>query len=193
MHRLIFLFFTLQAVFGVTVYSQNGEKSVNPSEISFNAFDFIALGGINLMYEKYQNESLSIGGDVFARVSDEGIDRKFSSTFFLRQYFGKEQGKGFFLEYFSGFVVKEDPYVYYDWCYECGPINPPERGDQKGFSLGLGIGNKLLAKQNFVASIYLGVGRIIFNPNVYEPLYARFGVNIGLRKTPKSQENNLEL
>jgi hypothetical protein len=63
MHRLIFLFFTLQAVFGVTAYSQSGEESVSPSEISFNAFDFIALGGINLMYEKYQNESLSLGGD----------------------------------------------------------------------------------------------------------------------------------
>ncbi len=164
------------------VYSQFESEPVFASEISFNAFDFIALGGVNLMYEKYQNETLSIGGDIFARVADEGIDRKFSSTFFLRQYFGNRDGKGFFLEYFGAFVVKEDPYIYYDWCYECYPINPPERGDQRGFSLGLGVGNKLLANSNFIASIYLGVGRIIINSDIYEPLYARFGLNIGLRK-----------
>ena len=186
MKKVLSLILIFQVFYGVYVYSQSIADVDFPSEVSFNAFDFIALGGINLMYEKYQNESFAIGGDLFARVTDEGVDRKFSSTLFLRQYFGKQQGKGFFLEYFGAFVVKEDPYIYYDWCYECGPINPPKRGDQQGVSLGLSIGNKLYAKPNFVASIYLGVGRIIFNPDVYEPLYARFGLNIGFRKAKSS-------
>ena len=182
MKKVLSLILFFQVFYGGFVCSQSKTEAYFPLEISFNAFDFIALGGINLMYEKYQNESLSVGGDLFARVTDEGVDRKFSSTLFLRQYFGNRDGKGFFLEYFGAFVVKEDPYIYYDWCYECYPINPPERGDQRGFSLGLGVGNKLLANSNFIASIYLGVGRIIINSDIYEPLYARFGLNIGLRK-----------
>ena len=49
------------------------------------------------------------------------------------------------------------------------------------FALGFSLGAKFLTKKGFVAEIYGGVGRNIFNANTPSEVVARAGLDLGYR------------
>ena len=65
------------------------------------------------------------------------------------------------------------------------PYNPSPEENLLGLSLGIGIGNKIIANERFVSHIYFGIGRVLLNNAFGEPVYVRFGLNIGVRNKKK--------
>ena len=180
-----FLIVVALSVFGCAqVWSQDIRSFKPVREYSINAFDLIAAGALDLQYERYLNENSSYGGTVFVRLSDEVADQIFGTTAFYRQYFGRSPYKGFFVEMFTAYQVNEDYFSYYydDYCYDC--IHSSEKRNQSDFSLGFSVGSKLVSNDRFIAQFYLGVGRHLFNSAMNEPIYARFGIHVGLRNRP---------
>ncbi|MFZ9674175.1 MAG: hypothetical protein ACO3A1_07780 [Flavobacteriaceae bacterium] len=182
--KKILIIVALSVFGGAQVWSQDIKSFKPVREYSINAFDLIAAGALDLQYERYLNDKSSYGGALFVRLSDEMTDHLFSTTAFYRQYFGKEAYKGFFIEMFGAYRVNEDYYNYYydDFCFDC--MYQPEERNQSDFSLGFSVGSKLVSNDRFVAQFYLGVGRHLFNSAMNEPLYARFGIHVGLRNRP---------
>ena len=182
-------YFSLVLIFvlSISAYSQDDNISL-PKEFTFNAFDFIGFGRVGVMYEDYYSSNASAGGDISLRVSNDDFERIFSGTFFLRQYFGKQTDRGFFLEYFTSLVLEDGPTIYYasyPECLECDyivpPYNPSPEENLLGLSLGIGIGNKIIANERFVSHVYFGIGRVLLKNEFIEPVYVRFGLNIGVR------------
>ena len=187
-----YLTLLLMFVLSISAYSQEDNISW-PKEFTFNAFDFIGFGRVGVMYEDYYSKNTSVGADISLKVSNDDFERIFSGTFFLRQYFGKQTDRGFFLEYFTSLVLDDGPTIYYasyPECLECDyivpPYNPTPEKNLLGLSLGIGIGNKIVSNERFVSHVYFGVGRVLVNNEFREPVYVRFGINIGLRNKKKS-------
>jgi hypothetical protein len=172
------------------IFSQEKEEKypqdINKKhEIKINAFSLIALSSLNVSYESLINKDSSFGVDLFLNVnndSDIGFPRQFSITPYYRWFFSEKlTARGFFVEAFGMLNTQEDE-NYYDtngnW------LDNSEDLKVIDFALGISVGGKFITRKNFVAEVYLGIGRNLFNPNtdlIDTNIVTRGGISLGYR------------
>ncbi len=158
MKRILFAL-TLMNVFNG--YAQENLESVElKNELHFNALLPIAFKTFEVSYERNINENSSFG--VSALLANENnFFIKYALTPYYRKYFSNGYAKGFFIE---GFTM----------------LNGSEIQQYTDIALGFGLGGKFITKDNFVATVNLGIGRNM-GEEQHEELVLKGGVCLGYR------------
>jgi len=157
-------------------------------ELKLNAFSLIALSSFNVSYEYLINNDSSFGVDLFLTVNmneNSEFPKKFSLTPYYRWFFSEKfAARGFFVEAFGMLNTRKnrDNDGYYDsngtYVYNSNNTNVT------GFALGISVGGKFITRKNFVAEVYLGIGRNLLNEktNIFETnIISRGGISLGYR------------
>jgi len=157
-------------------------------ELKLNAFSLIALSSFNVSYEYLINNDSSFGVDLFLTVNmneNSEFPKKFSLTPYYRWFFSEKfAARGFFVEAFGMLNTRKnrDNNDYYDsngtYVYNSNNTNVT------GFALGISVGGKFITRKNFVAEVYLGIGRNLLNEktNIFETnIISRGGISLGYR------------
>lgn len=151
-------------------------------EVKINALSLIAFKWFDVSYEYLINKESSVGVATLISFNDDiGFDsyRTFSLTPYYRRYFSKGYAKGFFVEGFGMLNTYKNNNVYYYGSYT---NDTSERFTD--FAVGISAGGKFVTKNGFVAEIYLGLGRNLFNDsNSYHNIdvVGRGGISLGYR------------
>lgn len=158
-------------------------------ELKVNAFSLIALSSLDFSYEYLLNKDSSFGVDLFLNFSDNyddiGFPRKFSLTPYYRWFFSERLAtRGFFVEAFGMLNTQESDH--YDYYYDSNGYYTSSYNGTKttDFALGISVGGKFITRKRFVAEIYLGLGRNIFNNqnDIYDTnIVSRGGISLGYR------------
>lgn len=149
------------------------EDDFNRNELHLNLLMPIALKSFEMEYERNISDQSGVGASVFIGNSDEW-ELRFAFTPFFRKYFGKEDAKGFFLEGFAMVnTIKYGGYYNYFNNYTT-PIH-----NETDVALGIGLGGKFIASDNFVGIINAGIGRNLLSDG--EEVVPRFGIHFGYR------------
>jgi hypothetical protein len=157
-------------------------------ELKLNAFSLIALSSFNVSYEYLINNDSSFGVDLFLTVNmneNSEFPKKFSLTPYYRWFFSEKfAARGFFVEAFGMLNTRKnrDNDGYYDsngtYVYNSNNTNVTD------FALGISVGGKFITRKNFVAEVYLGIGRNLLNEktNIFETnIISRGGISLGYR------------
>lgn len=152
------------------------------NEITLNALTLIASGWIDVSYEYLINKEASFGVDVqFGFDENNNFDsyRNFSITPNYRVYFSNKYARGFFVEGF-GMLHRYRGYFYTGVPYSDDYVQTKKLTN---FSIGISLGNKWVTKKGFVAEIFGGLGRNLFNFDDKDPsnLALRGGISFGKR------------
>lgn len=150
------------------------EDDFNRNELHLNLLMPIALKSFEFEYERNISDQSGVGASVFIGNSDEW-ELRFAFTPFFRKYFGKEDAKGFFLEGFA--MVNTIEYETYDYVYPFyyGNYKVEKETD---LALGIGLGGKFIASDNFVGIINAGIGRNLLSDGG-EEVIPRLGIHFG--------------
>ncbi|TWI01389.1 hypothetical protein IQ05_00970 [Flavobacterium tiangeerense] len=105
----------------------------------------------------------------------EDVNSFYYVTPYYRAYFGKKPAAGFFVEGFGMINSEVESNFYYD-----GQNYNVREKRLTDFALGFGLGSKWVHKRGFVFEINAGVGRNLFNNNVYD-VVPRGGITLGYR------------
>lgn len=171
MKKLIILFVLF--FLSTPMFSQDeSDVSLRNSELKLNAL-FLVIGALELEYEYILNEESTVGVSVFLPI-DEDIDINYYISPYYRWYFGKKRAGGFFVEGFGMLnSVENENYMFDDITFET----------KTDFAIGVGLGAKFITKRNFVAEIYGGIGRNLFNTDGDSDfeIIGKGGIKIGLR------------
>lgn len=162
--KYLVLFIVLFA--GVT-YSLKGQKDTTnitgTNEIKINA-PLLLAGFAEIAYEKILGEESGVGLSLGFAL-DNGIDYRFQATPYYRLYFGKKRAAGFFAEGNAGFFSER--------------VNDSDT--EFGAGLGLAIGGKFITRKQWIAELFLGLGRNFVNNTLVSEAYPRIGISIGKR------------
>ena len=168
-------------------FGQNKKEDISFNEIKGNLL-LAPIGALELTYENDFSEHQGIGISAFFRFSDVDIHTKFSLTPYYRYYFGKNVAKGFFVESFAMYNQYK-PYDKYIFTnnepFFIGQMKESQM--ENDFALGLGMGSKWLAGDNFIIEINAGFGLNLFNDystssTLYGEKYVgRLGIILGQR------------
>ncbi len=178
----------------VTITKAQKNKEVYPQdlnkkhELKINVFNLVALSSVNASYERLINKDASFGFDVFYNTNNNFDDdlRKYSLTSYYRWFFSEKFAtRGFFVEGF-GMLNTQEAKEYNNFTDDLGNITSnstiKERTD---FALGIAVGGKFVTKKNFVAEVFIGLGRNLFNikPDDFfdTNLVSRGGISLGYR------------
>ncbi len=174
----------------VLSYSQDNQikkdstkTDIKKNEVKIN-LAYIIWGYAEISYERlFPKPNISVGTSI-GKSFLANTDLDYSVLPYLRMYFGKKEGAGFFLEanavYFTedAFRLELDPSTNVTFAFK--------EGNEKAFGVGLAVGAKFFRKKGWHGEIVAGVGRIL---NDYKDLYntefdaeyPRLGVSIGKR------------
>lgn len=156
------------------------------NEIKLDAFNLIAFEYIDIAYERLINEEASYGINIQFNIDGgdyNDYQRDFALTPYYRQYFSKKYAAGFFVEGFAMLNSGTNYYYNYDYYYDDPTIDYETTETDKKFTdvaLGISIGGKFITKRGFIAEIYAGVGRNLFNSS-YNEIIGRGGIALGYR------------
>lgn len=177
------LFLTLAILlFSFSSYAQdNDPQDQGRDELKLNVTNFIIFSYADVAYERLINEESSFGLSLVFRIGNNTdaelpeYGRNFSFTPYYRQYFSRSYAKGFFIEGFSMINSGENE-IYNSVTFEFEP-------DQSytNVALGVSVGGKFVTNNGFLAEVYLGVGRNLFNDDISTSLVTRGGVSVGYR------------
>jgi hypothetical protein len=172
-----FLFSLVFLTVSLGLFAQN-ETSQN--ELKINMSNLIGFKWLDVGYERILNEESSIGIGTLISLdhSVDGLDeyRTFSLTPYYRHFFSNNYAQGFFVEAFTMLHSGEDE-VYYS---NSGPYDTVSKDKYTDFAVGISVGAKWVTTRGFVAEIYAGIGRDMFNQSDIE-VVGRGGVSIGYR------------
>lgn len=153
------------------------EKEVPPTfkknEIKGNAA-FLIAGVVEITYERLITEDSGVGISFFYGKRED-VNSFYYVTPYYRAYFGKKPAAGFFVEGFGMINSEVESNFYYD-----GQNYNVREKRLTDFALGFGLGSKWVHKRGFVFEINAGVGRNLFNNNVYD-VVPRGGITLGYR------------
>ncbi len=138
------------------------------------------MGYPEITYERFLESNFSLGLAAMASLeSPERQNLRAAVIPFARLYFSHNVAAGFYIEASTGVVHHK--------YYEYNNYYPTE--DQYNYNgtmmsstdvgIGVAIGYKFLAKNNWVGDVFGGAGRIFSNENV--DAYPRIGISIGKR------------
>ena len=190
MKKIIFLI--LLFVSTISLSQENKDRFPQDNnkhhELKLNAFCLIALSSFNVSYEYLINNDSSFGVDLFLTVNmneNSEFPKKFSLTPYYRWFFSEKfAARGFFVEAFGMLNTRKnrDNDGYYDsngtYVYNSNNTNVTD------FALGISVGGKFITRKNFVAEVYLGIGRNLLNEktNIFETnIISRGGISLGYR------------
>ena len=158
MKRILFALTLLSFTYG---YAQENSESVElKNELHFNALLPIAFKTFEVSYERNINENSSFGVSVLL-ANQDNFFTKYALSPYYRKYFSNGYAKGFFIE---GFTM----------------LNGSENQQYTDIALGIGLGGKFITKDNFVATVNLGIGRNM-GEEQHEELVLKGGVCLGYR------------
>jgi len=168
-----FLFSLVFLTVSLGLFAQN---ETDQNELKINMSNLIGFKWLDVGYERLLNEESSIGFGTLISLdhSVEGLDdfRTFSLTPYYRHFFSDKYAQGFFVEAFT--MLHSGNEIFYDF----------EDSDYEekytDFAVGISAGAKWVTDRGFVAEIYAGIGRDMFNQNDLE-VVGRGGVSIGYR------------
>ncbi|MFV8351395.1 DUF3575 domain-containing protein [Flavobacterium sp. XS1P32] len=143
------------------------------NELKGNAL-FLVAGVVEITYERLITEDSGVGISFFYGKR-EGVNSFYYVTPYYRAYFGKKPAAGFFIEGFGMLNSEVETYSYYD-----GQNYKQQDKRLTDFALGFGLGSKWIHKRGFVFEINAGIGRNLFNNNVYD-VVPRAGITLGYR------------
>ena len=160
------------------------------NEITLTPLVLLVSGWADISYEYLINNKSSFGVDVQfndnKKIFDSDGDsvpnrdyRNFSITPNYRVYFSNKYARGFFVEGF-GMLHKYRGYFYTGVPYSDDYVQTKKLTN---FSIGISLGNKWVTKKGFVAEIFGGLGRNLFNFDDKDPsnLALRGGISFGKR------------
>ena len=166
-------------------YPQDIDKK---HEVKINTFSLIALSSLNVSYEYLIHKNSSIGLDLFLNFNnDSDIDfpRQFSLTSYYRWFFSEKfAARGFFVEAFGMLNTQEDENYNYYYDTDGNWMDNSENIKVTDFALGISVGGKFITRKNFVAEVYLGIGRNLFNSDtnlINTNIVTRGGISLGYR------------
>ena len=160
------------------------EEVQKKHEVKINALSLIAFKWLDVSYEYLINKESSFGVATLISFNDEiGFDsyRTFSLTPYYRRYFSNGFAKGFFVEGFG--MLNSYKNNYSNSYYGLGS-GKDQSGKYTDFAVGISAGGKFVTKNGFVAEIYLGLGRNLFNnSNSHDiiDVVGRGGISLGYR------------
>lgn len=175
--KKVFLFVMLLTVFNC--FSQESDEVVElKNEIHINALLPIAFKTFEVSYERNLNESTSVGVSGLIANQDYYFT-KVALTPYFRKYFSRGYAKGFFIEGFTMLNSGENYYYYYD---ENGYYSS-SKDNYTDLAIGVGVGGKFIANDNFVGTVSLGIGRNLGeNENFnHEEIVLKGGITLGYR------------
>lgn len=174
----------LLSIFWGNAQEDSMTDAIDKNELKLNTTNLIIFSFLDGSYEYLINEESSFGIGVLANLGgnrelDTEEYRTFSVTPYYRQFFSKKYAKGFFVEGFGMFNTREADFFQYDSNLD---IVSSEERTSTNFALGVSIGGKFVTKKGFVAEIYTGLGRNLFNDDDYfDTLVGRGGISLGYR------------
>lgn len=156
-------------VFVFTAITLNAQQH----ETKVDVFNLVAFKSLETTYMYILNEESGVGISVFMRLADKkgifGYNKKLAVTPFYRQYFPLGSVENVFAEAFfslnSGTDLDDNDEVlkYTDGAF--------------GFT----VGKSYISPRGFVAEIFIGAGRNLFDSPGAPNLVSRIGVNFGFR------------
>ncbi|MDV7186242.1 DUF3575 domain-containing protein [Lutibacter sp. TH_r2] len=155
-----------------TMFAQDNQMATN--ELKLNMSNLIGFKWFDVGYEHILNEESSIGASLLFSLDkdSEGLDeyRTFSLTPYYRHFFSNKYAAGFFVEAFTMIHSGEEE------------ISNSISTDEKytDLAVGISVGTKWVSNRGFVAEIYAGIGRDMFDQSDLE-IVGRGGVSIGYR------------
>jgi len=180
MKNLIILVFLI-----ISSISFSQEKKSVQNELKINMYNLIGFKWLDVGYERILNEESSIGFGTLISLdhSIDGIDefRTFSLTPYYRHFFSNKYAEGFFVEAFT-MIHNGKNQEYYDYYDPRTDMYIGGNSENKftDFAVGISVGSKWVTARGFVAEIYAGIGRDMFNQSDIE-VVGRGGVSIGYR------------
>ena len=102
----------------------------------------------------------------------------------LEKISNKSIARGFFVEAFGMLNTQKDSYyngnsIENDWLFD-----GRSEVQVTDFALGISAGGKFITRKNFVAEVYLGIGRNLFNSDtnlINTNIVTRGGISLGYR------------
>lgn len=144
------------------------------NEIKFNAGAFLAIGSIEMGYEHYLNQDISLGGTLYWDNDPLDFNGNFGIGPTLRAYFGYQPRSGFFAEAFGLYFSGEEE-------LSEGALSPVNT-DYNSLALGLGAGSKWTTRsQRFTLEIFGGLGRNLDPEPFQDTFIYRAGLSVGFR------------
>lgn len=152
-------------------------------EVKLNLFNLVVFKYLDGAYERVIDEESSLGISALINLGDDfdtfDYLREFSITPYYRRYFSKGYAKGFFVEGFGMLNQSTDQfYTDFDENTQQFKENTDKYTD---FAIGVSLGGKFISKRGFVAEIYGGIGRNLFNANNTVEIVGRGGISLGFR------------
>ncbi len=170
--------FCLLICFSAWGWAQDSlETKAARSELKLNAFNLIGFKFLDITYENILTPQSSAGLAVLVNINEQEdfYDyRTFSITPFVRQFFSKGYGSGFFVEVF-GMFNQGKTWPYNDFTFE------QEEETYSDFALGVSVGGKFINSKGLVAEVYAGLGRNFLNTEVSPEVVGRAGISLGFR------------
>jgi len=158
------------------------EKEPIQHELKINMSNLIGFKWLDVGYERLLNDESSFGIGTLISLDNqiEGVDgyRTFSITPYYRQFFSSKYAQGFFVEAFTMIHSGREYTYFYD---DLPPYSSHEIGDNyTDLAVGISVGGKWVTERGFVAEVYAGIGRDMFNQSPLE-VVGRGGISIGYR------------
>lgn len=149
--------------------SANAQKH----EAKLDVFNLIAFKSLETTYMYILNEESGAGISVFMRLADKesifGFDRKLAVTPFYRQYFPLGAVENVFAEAF--FSINSGD----------GLNDANQLVEYTDGSFGFAVGKSYISPRGFVAEVFVGAGRNLFESPGAPNFTSRIGVNLGFR------------
>lgn len=174
-----FLLFT-----NTVIYAQNSlDTTTDKDEIKLNVFNLVVFKYLDGAYERVIDEESSYGVAALVNLGDDSdtfdLLREFSITPYYRRYFSKGYAKGFFVEGFGMLNQTSDEFfINYNEQTMESTYNTEKYTD---FAVGVSLGGKFISKRGFIAEVYGGVGRNLFNTDNTVDFVGRGGISLGFR------------
>lgn len=177
---LLLLVFSSNFIFSQDDQTKQG-SATNPhgqNELRLNVTNFIILNAFTADYERLLSDESSLGVSLLIGLGDTNdIDliRNFELTPYYRQFFSKRYARGFFVEGFASVINREDTFF--------TSIDTVDSQSQTNVALGVSVGGKFLTRGGFVAEVFVGVGRTLFDNNdfFFDNVIGRGGISLGYR------------
>ncbi|HKJ47512.1 MAG TPA: hypothetical protein VJ973_00395 [Christiangramia sp.] len=156
------------------------DENFGKNELSINALTLIAVGALDISYERNINEDSSWSTELWVQFNEEIADefsRDLAITGKYKHFFSSNYARGFYVHAF-GMLSNGD---YGEELYYVGD-ELVEQNEMKytDFALGFGIGGKLISSGGFKADFSGGFGRNLFN-NDSPTFTGQIMVNLGYR------------
>lgn len=144
-------------------------------EIRLNLLTAV-LGIPEVNYEYFVQDNFGVGIALQAGLEDfTDMSYRAGAIPYGRLYFGHMPNSGFFIEGSAGLIYEK----FYETYIIQGQRLEPQLKKEKNLGLGVAVGYKFLAKNNWVGDIQIGAGRIFGHTDF--GAYPRFGISIGKR------------